>query len=303
MHTRLLSIAAALAAPQFGLVTLPQLTRAGIGRTTISRWLQAGVVHLVHPGVYAVGHRTLTREARWLAGQLACAPHGRATHWTAAVLLELKAPFDHRPHITLPPGTGARRGGIHVHRSPIPERDKLEIGPWRTTSWARAILDCADIASRIEIEELITAAHDLRIYDHPTLNAVIADAGGRRGLKRLIPATESLSERPNVYRSRSERRVDSRLVGLGIPRPEVNVAFIRADGRHAEIDLFWRDPRLGVELDGPQHALPTQQAHDAERDAWFLTAHGILIRRYPLRGLRVEALAADVRALLLARSP
>ena len=302
MHTRLFSIAAQLAVPQFGLVTLDQLATAGVSETTVRRWVGAHILHRIHPGVYAVGHATLTREARWLAGQLACAPDGRITHWTAAMLHNLGAPFDHRPHITLPPSKSARRAGIRPHRSPIPERDCLDIGPWRTTNWARAILDCADIANQLQVEELLTAAHDLQIYDHATLCAVVADAGGRRGLKRLLPAMDALGETPTVYRSRTERRIESQLVALGVPRPEVNVSIPRGDGRYAELDLYWRAAALCVEIDGPRHDLPSQQAADAARDAWLWAAHAIATLRYPVRGLRVDEIARDVLAHLSARA-
>lgn len=297
MHTRLLAAVAAAAAPQFGLTTRTEMHRLGVSDGTIGNWVRARLLHRIHPGVYAVGHKTLTREARWLAGQLACAPHGRVTHWTAAVLLNMAAPFDHRPHITLPPTKGARRDGIRVHRSTIPARDQLDIGPWKTTTWARAVLDCADIASRIRVEELLTAAHDLRLYDQPTLDAVIADAQGRRGLKRLIPAMAALGERPKLYRSRTERRVAAELVALGLPEPEVNVSLRRPDGTYVELDLFWRRQRVNVEIDGPHHLLPAQREKDQERDDW-LTTQAILVRRYPVRGLRVERVVGEVRGLL-----
>jgi len=302
MHTRLAAVVTALAAGQFGVVSWPQLRGAGVSGAVVTGWVRAGLLHRIHPGVYAVGHATLTREARWLAGQLACAPDGRVTHWTAAVLLNLASPFDHRPHITVPPSKGAQREGIRVHRSEIPERDRLDIGPWKTTNWARAVLDCADITGRLRVEELLAAAHDLEIYDQQTIDAVIADAGGRRGLKRLIPAMEAIGERPTVYRSRSERRIDAQLVALGVPRPEVNVAIPRGDGRYIEIDLLWRAARLAVELDGPHHELPEQRARDAERDGWLLANLAIRTKRYPLRGLRIEALANEVLAALEARA-
>jgi hypothetical protein len=296
-HTRLLGELRPLLAEQFGVASRAQLRSAGVSDTTIARWVAEGLLHRNHPGVYAVGHATLTREARWLAGQLACAPHGRVTHWTAAIVLNLASPFDHRPHITLPPTKGVRRDGIRPHRSVIPERDQLDRGPWRTTTWARAIVDCADIASRLQIEELLTAAHDQQLYDHHTLETAISDAGGRHGLKRLIPTMEAIGDRPKLYRSRTERRIAAQLTNLGLPEPEVNATLRRPDGRYVELDLFFRDAGVNVEIDGPHHELPAQKAHDAERDGWLQTQR-IVVRRFPVKGLRAERVAREVRRLL-----
>jgi hypothetical protein len=300
MHTGLLAAVAAVAAGQFGVISRAQMHAEGVSNGTITNWVRAGLLHRLHPGVYAVGHSTLTREGRWLAGQLACAPDGRVTHWTAAVLLNLASPFDHRPHITLPPGKGARRKGIRVHRSHIPKRDRLDTGPWRTTSWARVSLDCADITGRLQIEELLVAAHDQQLYDHHALlETVISDAAGRSGLKRLIPAMEAMSDRPTTYRSRTERRMAAQLTALGLPQPEVNATLPRGDGRYVELDPFFRDAGVNVELDGPHHELPAQKLRDAERDAWLETQR-IRVLRYPVKTATAASIARDVRPLLAA---
>ncbi|MGN6215776.1 MAG: hypothetical protein ACTHN7_02300 [Solirubrobacterales bacterium] len=47
-----------------------QLLDAGCSDEEINWRLQAGRLHRVHAGVYAVGHRLITREGRWMAAVL-----------------------------------------------------------------------------------------------------------------------------------------------------------------------------------------------------------------------------------------
>jgi hypothetical protein len=66
---------ARLAEDQHGLVTRTSLLNAGVRPHAITYGVKAGRLHVVHRGVYAVGHRPLTPEAHALAAVLAC---GRA---------------------------------------------------------------------------------------------------------------------------------------------------------------------------------------------------------------------------------
>jgi putative AbiEi antitoxin of type IV toxin-antitoxin system len=61
-----------LAGRQRGVVSVAQLRALGAGRSAITRRVQAGQLHRLFPGVYAVGHATLAREGR------RCSPVGPA---------------------------------------------------------------------------------------------------------------------------------------------------------------------------------------------------------------------------------
>ena len=54
---------AAIARSQYGVVSLAQLCKIGLSPRTISDRVAAGRLHRIHPGVFAVGHAALTREA------------------------------------------------------------------------------------------------------------------------------------------------------------------------------------------------------------------------------------------------
>jgi predicted transcriptional regulator of viral defense system len=68
---------ARLAERQHGVVSLAQLLNVtGMSRRGISHRAAAGRIHRIHRGVYAVGHRRLSREGHWLAAVLACGEGG-----------------------------------------------------------------------------------------------------------------------------------------------------------------------------------------------------------------------------------
>ncbi len=77
---------AAIAARQHGVITFEQLLKAGLSQSGISRRVKAGRLHRIHKGVYAVGHRGLSREGWWMAAVLACGQGAVLSHSSAAAL-------------------------------------------------------------------------------------------------------------------------------------------------------------------------------------------------------------------------
>jgi len=55
---------------QHGVVTRDQLKAIGLSASAISRRLERGRLYVVHRGIYAVGHRRLPVEGRWMAAVL-----------------------------------------------------------------------------------------------------------------------------------------------------------------------------------------------------------------------------------------
>src|SRR5690348_9778204 len=81
---------AAIADAQYGVVTRSQLLEIGLGPDAVDRRLRRGHLRRVHPGTYAVGHRVLRSEGRWLAAVLACGPGAVLSHRSAAGLWDLR---------------------------------------------------------------------------------------------------------------------------------------------------------------------------------------------------------------------
>lgn len=83
---------AELAAAQHGVVSIRQLRRRlGYSHAQVQRATEAGRLHRLHHGVYAVGHSHLSLHGQCLAAVLACGPGALLSHWSAAWLLGLLA--------------------------------------------------------------------------------------------------------------------------------------------------------------------------------------------------------------------
>ena len=107
-----------IAANQHGVVTFAQLARAGLSPASIDRRVKAGRLHRLFRGVYAVGHRKLSREGRWMAAVLACGEGAALSHSSAAHLWSLSPTSPPSAHVTVPGDAGrASRRGIVLHRS------------------------------------------------------------------------------------------------------------------------------------------------------------------------------------------
>jgi hypothetical protein len=67
-------------------VTRAQLRHLGLGASAIDHSVAAGRLHIIHRGVYAVGHPRLDRPGRRIAAVLACGQGAALSHGTAADL-------------------------------------------------------------------------------------------------------------------------------------------------------------------------------------------------------------------------
>src|SRR5205807_2497629 len=93
---------AARAARQHGVVSLGDLRALGVGQDAVDYRARQGRLHRIHPGVYAVGHASLTARGRWLAAVWACGPRAVLSHWSAAALWDLLPEPGTIVHVTTP---------------------------------------------------------------------------------------------------------------------------------------------------------------------------------------------------------
>jgi hypothetical protein len=100
--------AAAIAARQHGVVTYEQLLWVGLTQSAIQRRIAKGRLHRLYRGVYAVGHRGLSREGSWKAATLACGSGAALSHRSAAELWGMLEPADGVIHVSIPAKGGRR---------------------------------------------------------------------------------------------------------------------------------------------------------------------------------------------------
>ena len=109
---------AALAEAQHGVASRAQLLVMGLTNEDVDRRIRAKRLHRLSQGVFAVGHRVLTIEGRWMAAVLAGGTDAVLSHASAAAAWELRLVGSGAIHVTIPSDSGRkRRAGIRVHRS------------------------------------------------------------------------------------------------------------------------------------------------------------------------------------------
>src|SRR5206468_3749619 len=178
---------------------------------------QAGRLHRVYRGVYAVGHTALGNEGRWMAAVLASGEGAVLSHRSATELWGLLEPRNGPVDITIPTAGGRRRRpGIRLHRFPsLPKAATTRHHGIAVTTPAQTIADLRRVASIDDVRRAIREAEFHRL-----------DLGGEGA---DLDLTGSELERRFLGLCRRHR----------LPKPEVSVRV----GRF-EVDFLWRERRL-----------------------------------------------------------
>lgn len=156
---------AALAHRQHGVVSIRQLQRLGYSHRSVRRAVEAGRLHRLHLGVYAVGHTNLSLRGHCLAGVLASGPRALLSHYSAGWLLGLVATRPVPVHVTTPVPR-KRRGSLRVHRSEtLAGSDRSMAQGIPVTSVARTALDLAGAVRFRSLRRLIRRSEELEVFD------------------------------------------------------------------------------------------------------------------------------------------
>ncbi len=289
---------AEIAERQHGVIGRSQLVEQGLGEDAIEYRLRAGRLHRLCPGAYAVGHRMLSREARWMAVVLAAGPSAVLSHRSAAALWRIRDPGGGPIEITSPRKTRSR-GEIRRHCARLPPDEVTVQDGIRVTTVPRTIFDLAAVSRPEAVESALRQAEYLRLYDSLSLEDLIGRYPGHRGNRVARAALASLREAPGELHSRLEERFLAFLDAHQLPRPHLN-AWLEAQGRRYKVDCLWPVQRQIAELDswqahGTRSAFQADKSRDRRlRVAGYLTTR---ITRHQLDNETAE-LAADLRTLL-----
>ena len=285
----------AAAGPEFGILSRGELLALGVAGSAIDSWVERGLLHVVHVGVYAVGHRYLSEEGRWLAAVKACGTGSALSHVSCAKFRRwLEFDDAHAVHVTISDRSGRSRPGITVHRprTLVPDRDIEEIGPLRVTSARRTLIDLAGRVSLRTLASAVRQAEKVGDLSRAELCDIAATVRPRKGVRNL-----KLAVGFTVTRTKSgyERRFLRLCERIDAPRVLTN-AFIAG----AERDFFFPTLNLIVEIDPwPTHDLAANLQSDPQRDIVALIG-GIPTVRFT--GSRLDfdlrGVERDMRALI-----
>lgn len=296
-------VIAALAERQHGVVTRRQLLELGLGRRAIGHRLDRGRLHPLHRGVYAVGHRVLTRNGRWMAAVLATAPDAVLSHRSAAALWGLRETAAARVDVTAPRWSRPR-AGISSHQALLAADEITVRSGVPVTTPPRTLLDLASVISPWQVERAVEQADVLRLTDPRSLEDLVARHHGRPGVPVIRRILHAGRIGATVTRSELEARFLAFLDAEGLPRPHVN-ARLQTPAGWFEVDCVWRRERVIVELDGyASHGTRAAFERDRARDR-ALQAAGWRVVRVTWRHLHEHpaSVAAELRALLFAAHP
>ena len=253
-----------------GVITAARLQRCRVGRKTLLRLTNDGVLRLVQRGIYVAKFVPPTLEQR-CAVLCAAHPAGFITGPTGGTFSGLRRmPREAPIHLAV-------RHGIHLPRSPgVRFRQTTSIEPVDRTiradgiivaSWARLAFDlAADLRPLDHLSVLQQLLHEKKVSTDE-LVAIERRLGhpARPGSGRFRFNLERLDHSaPNE--SHPEVELAEALRARGIPI-EHQTRLVRAsNGRTARVDLAVPAIRWGIELDiHPEHRTFDGHANDARR--------------------------------------
>ena len=284
---------AARAAQQHGVVSRRQLAELGLGRHAIGRLLTRGRLHVVHRGVYAVGHRKLTRSGIWMAAVLAAGEGAVLSHRSAAELWGIRDSARATIEVTAPRDVRRPRLAVCHALLATDEVDVEDAIP--VTTPARTLLDLAGILDEHQLARAAERAEALRLGSPTSLRDLVDRYPRRPGTPNVRRLIEERRIVPTTTANDFERRFLTFLDANGLPRPLVNETL-----EPYRPDFRWTGQRLIVELDGFEtHGTRAAFERDRARDR-ALMAQGWRVARVTRRQLDAAPaeLADELRTLL-----
>ena len=249
----------ALTRQQHGVVSRKQLLGLGVPPETIRARLDAGRMHRLWPGVYAVGRPDVDRLGRLKAATLACGPDARLSHRSAAEVWRIRLVTPGPIDVSVPAGSRPRRLGIRLHRRAehgkarilkgIPVGDPISV-----------LIDLATCLADDEVEDAVNEADWLDLIRTQRLRPALDREPRRPGVGRLkaILDAQTFSRAANAL----ERRFLAIVREAGLPVPTTQ----RRLGRY-RVDFFWPELGFVVETDSLRHhRTAAEQAVDLSRD-------------------------------------
>jgi very-short-patch-repair endonuclease len=267
-----------------------QLLAIGIAADTVDDMVERRELLPELWGVYAVGHRAPAPLTRETAALLAVPRAVALSHRSAALLWRLQG-------IPQDPGNGidvvvrgtscTRIAVVRAHRSRrLTPRDVRVTNGLPATSPAWTLIDLAgERDPAIALDLAFDDALIRGLVRENELRALIKRSPGRAGVG-AVRALLDAEQRPVMTRSRGERRLRALLREARLPAPQSNAVV------HGwEVDFFWPEHRLVVELDGFDFHRTRRTIDRDRRKDQALRAHGLPPLRVTGMQLAHESLA------------
>jgi very-short-patch-repair endonuclease len=233
-------------------------------------------------------------RTREVAAVLACGEHAVASHRTAAAVVGI-APAVNELAVSVARGCPDPRPGVRIHRVRLPVQERTVSDGVPVTIPARTLLDLSAVCTSRELEQAVARALRLELLSERDLARILECYPHRPGAPQLRELL-ARDAAPAFTRSEAEARFLTLVRRAELPPPATN---LRMCGY--EVDFYWRDCKLVVEIDGlAYHSSRAAIARDRRRDATLLAA-GHRVMRFAWSDIveRPEATAVRVGQALL----
>ncbi len=304
---------------QRGLFTAVDARRAGYEHGDIRQLCATGRWRRLRRGIYVTADDLARAEEDGRMHQLDCLAVLLAVDRPAAALSRGSAArlwgFPQRRRAgegliqLTDPSHGGTGRGFHISRAPLDRHEIAVRGPFRLTTPARTLIDCA---RALPLEDAVVAMDAALLADRVT-RAHLREAVSRARSWRGGPsAVRALSLTAGRAESPLETRGRLRIVGAGLPTPELQVE-IRSAGRLVGVVDAWFDQAaVAVEFDGRVKYMDPWRGRSPEQTLWDEKRREDELRSLDIRVVRIidadlgatwPAKEARLRALLASPGP
>jgi very-short-patch-repair endonuclease len=284
---------AELATVQHGMVSRRQLREIGLTGSMIETRKLSGWLLPMHRGVYAVGHRALSRFGEEVAALLAMGPSALLSHQTAARIWGFhRNPEDTDVHVLVRGGGGRWHHGINHSGTKLAWRlERAYAKGLPVTTPEQTLIDLATclLWTPRALERAVDEALATGLTTRSRLTAATNQSTHRAGAAD-IRALVAERRPTTLTRSQAEEEFLRLIREAELPQPEIN-----APVYGFTVDFYWREVGLVVEVDGYQwHASKSAFERDRRKDA-ILRGNGLELTRVTWDQVKRQRLATTAR--------
>lgn len=282
------------------MLTTEELRRVGCDRSRLTRMRKQGWLTQLFRGVHLVGRSVPTRDELERAGVKACGAGAVLSHRSAGVRWGVLRWYRGPVEVTAPTRR-VRRARLRTYEAKLDPRDVTMKDGVPITTLARTLVDLAMVLDAHAVDIAVHEAENLRRLRVRKVDEAIDRAGARRaGLPALRRSLDR--RRPNAggLKSELEKKFHRFLHRHGFPPSEHNKLFELGGGDITELDVFFRDAGVGVELDAGPHRTSDRFHGDRRKDRRMKAIHRVTVLRVTHRDVddHEAELAADLWAVL-----
>jgi hypothetical protein len=278
---------------RFGVFTAAEAVAAGHRHSEIQNLTGSGRWVRLRRGVLITADDLERARGNGLAHRVDCVavllaldrPRTTVSHVSAAQLWGVPVPRSAAGPIRLTDPDRWRRGeGYVMSRAPLRAGEAWRSGPLRLTSAPRTLVDCA---REWPLDDAVVAMDAALLADRTTIDQ-LRDAAkaiqhwpGASAAARAVALADGRAESPLETRGRL------RIVGSGLPLPELQVE-MRTGGRLVGVvDAWFEEAAVAVEFDGRVKYTDPWRGRSPERVLWEEKRREDELRALDIRVVRI----------------